>query len=110
MKELKAQLVFGWIDYNWGLIHPDHRHYGLHNRRLIIGTTHTKDNVPQNIVYGVPVKIDGNRLLVDALTKRDITELAERWSESTGRDYIAPDYYTIITGDLDWSDTSEYYL
>ena len=52
----------------------------------------------------------GNRLLVDALTKRDITELAERWSESTGRDYIAPDYYTIITGDLDWSDTSEYYL
>jgi hypothetical protein len=110
MKDLKTQLVYGWIDYNWGVIHPDDRKYGIHKRQLILGTTHTRDNIPQNIVYGVPVKIIDNRLLVDALTVRDINEKAEKWSESTGRDYVTPDYYTIITGGLDWAETSEYYL
>lgn len=110
MKELKAQLVYGWIDYNWGVLHPDHRVIGIHNRKMVIGTTHMQDNIPQNIVYGVPVKIVNDRLVIDQTTKREIIEKAEEWSDSTGREYAMPDYYTIITGDIDWSDSSFYYL
>lgn len=92
------------------MIHRDHRKYGRNNRSLIVGTTNTVNGVPQNVVYGVAVQIVDGRLVVDEATKQEIASKVEEWSESTGREYVMPDFYSIITGDLEWSDTAEYYL
>lgn len=110
MKELKTELVYGWMDWNWGLIHRDSRRYGEHNRKLVMGTTHAINNVPQNVVYGAAVKIINGRVVLDEQTRQEIVDKAHEWSDATGREYVIPDYYSIMTGDLDWCDTSEYYL
>ena len=110
MSELKTELVYGWMDMPGDILHEDCQKYGEHKRKLIVGTTHVVNNVPQNVVYGAAVRIINGTVVLDKQTRQDIVDKVHEWSETTGREYVMPDYYTIITGSLDWCDTSEYYL
>ena len=105
-------VVFGWIEHGSNILSDNCLKVKPHNRKLVKGTTKVVDDMGTDVVYGYPCKIDPNnpKLNIDRESRRELSELFEKWREITGNEEAILGYYAIITGDIEWSERYIYFM
>lgn len=105
-------VVFGWIEHGNNILSDNSLVIKPHKRKLVKGTTKIVDGEGTDVVYGYPCKINPNRpkIEIDIETRREISEMFEKWRQFTGYEDAILGYYPIITGNVEWPERYVYFM
>tara|TARA_B100000902_G_C27130837_1_gene823522 strand:- start:441 stop:779 length:339 start_codon:yes stop_codon:yes gene_type:complete len=97
-------VIFGWLEHGSNILSDNSLKIKPHGRKLIKGTTKIIDDEGTDVVYGYPCKIIPNnpKVQIDRESRRELSELFEKWRELTGQEEAILGYYPAITGDIEW--------
>ena len=104
-------IVFGWIEHSNNILSND-KLRGRHGIKLIRGTSKIVDSEGTDVIYGYPCKINqiNGKIEISRESKREISELFEKWRDQTQYYEANLGFYKIITGDVEWPSRLVYFL